>query len=205
MIPYLEAFADEVSCMRCQVRVLPVAGATSLERLWMGLCYAGRWLLATSRRLLDNPTLVVRKARRVLGIARPKAAATVRNSIGLPAALQPGEKVRVKLPADIRATLDARNRYEGLYYTAATMDRYCGGTYTVLTRVDRFFDERSRRILRLKNTVLLDKVYCQPEPDMDNCIAGCKRMCFCFWKEAWLERVGPDANAASGSGCGARA
>jgi hypothetical protein len=102
----------------------------------------------------------------------------------------------VKLLAEIRATLDGRNRYEGLHYTSATMDRYCGGTYTVLTRVDRFFDERSRRMLKLKNTVLLDRVYCQPAPDLEDRIAGCKRMCFCFWKEAWLERVGPGANAA---------
>jgi hypothetical protein len=99
----------------------------------------------------------------------------------------------VKPLAEIRATLDSHNRYEGLHYTSATMDRYCGGTYTVLTRVDRFFDERSRRILKLKNTVLLDRVYCQPAPDLDDRIAGCKRMCFCFWKEAWLERVGPGA------------
>lgn len=182
--------------MRCQLRVLPVAGTTRLERLQMGLCQTGRYLRATSRRLWNDPTLAVRKARRVLGIARPRAASKIHDSTGLPAALQPGDRVRVKLPAEIRSTLDSHNRYEGMHYTAATMERYCGGTYTVLTRVDRFFDERSRRILKLKNTVLLDKVYCQPAPDLEDRIAGCKRMCFCFWKEAWLERVGPEANAA---------
>ncbi len=182
--------------MFCQLRVLPVAGTTRLERLQMGLCQTGHYLLATSRRLWNDPTLALRKARRVLGISRPRGASQNQDSTGLPVGLQPGQQVRVKLPAEIRVTLDAHNRYEGLYYTAATMDRYCGGTYTVLTRVDRFFDERSRRILKLKNTVLLDKVYCQPEPEMDNCIAGCKRMCFLFWKEAWLERVGPSATAA---------
>ena len=181
--------------MRCQLRVLPVAGTTRLERLVMGLYYAGYYLLGTSRRLWNDPTLAMRKARRVLGISRPRVAPKTHDPTGL-LALQPGDQVRVKLPAEIRATLDAHNRYEGLYFTSATMERYCGGTYTVLARVDRFFDERSRRILKMKNTVLLDKAYCQPAPDLDDRIAGCKRMCFCFWKEAWLERVGPGANAA---------
>ena len=182
--------------MFCQLRVLPAAGTTRLERLEMGLCQRCHYFVATSRRVWNDPSLVLRKARRVLGIARPRVASKTHDPTGLPVGLQPGHQVRVKLAAEIRATLDGHNRYEGLHYTAATMDRYCGGTYTVLTRVDRFFDERSRRILKLKNTVLLDRVYCQPEPDMDNCIAGCKRTCFCFWKEAWLERVGPGANAA---------
>jgi len=184
--------------MRCQLRVLPIAGTTCLERLQMSLCHASEYLLATSRRLWNDPSLAMRKVRRVLGIARPGGARKTCGPEGLPVGLQPGDQVRVKLPVEIRATLDGRNRYEGLHYTSATMERYCGGTYTVLARVDRFFDERSRRLLKLKNTVVLDRVYCQPAPDLDNVIAGCKRMCFCFWKEAWLERVGPGANVAQG-------
>jgi hypothetical protein len=173
-----------------------VAGTTRLERLHMSLCHAGHYLLATSRRLWNDPTVAMRKARRVLGITRPGVAAKTGGLTGLPVGLQPGDRVRVKPPAQIRATLDDHNRYEGLSYVPATMERYCRGTYTVLTRVDRFYDERSRRMLRLKNTVLLDKAYCMPAPDLDDRIAGCKRMCFCFWKEAWLERVGPGVNAA---------
>lgn len=128
----------------------------------MSLCQTSHYLLATSRRLWNDPTLALRKARRVLGMAQPRVASKTHDPTGLSLRLQPGQQVRVKLPAEIRATLDAHNRYEGLHYTSVTMDRYCGGTYTVLTRVDRFFDERSRRILKLKNTVLLDRVYCQP-------------------------------------------
>jgi hypothetical protein len=182
--------------MRCQLRVLPVAGTTRLERLLMGLCYTGCYLVGTSRRVWNDPSLVLRKVRRVLGVSRPGAASKTHDPTGLPVGLQPGDQVRVKPLAEIRATLDSHGRYEGMFYTSATMDRYCGGTYTVVTRVDRFFDERSRRMLKLKNTVLLDRVYCQPAPDLNDRIAGCKRTCFLFWKEAWLERVGPGANAA---------
>jgi hypothetical protein len=152
----------------------------------MALSYAGQYVLATSRRLWNDPTLVARKARRMLGIASPRVASKPLDPTGL----QPGDRVRVKSLAEIQATLDSHGRYEGLFYTSATMDRYCGGTYTVLTRVDRFFDERSRRMLRMKNTVLLEGVYCQPAPDLDDRIAGCKRTCFLFWKEVWLQRVG---------------
>lgn len=177
--------------MWCQLRVLPIVGTTWLERLEMGLCYTGRSVLATSRRLLNDPALVMRKFRRVLGISRPRATSGTQVAATQAMGLQPGDRVRVKSLAEIQATLDSHGRYEGMHYVPATMDRYCGGTYTVVTRVERFYDERSRRMLRMKNTVLLDRVYCQPSPDLDDRIAGCKRTCFCFWKEAWLERVTP--------------
>jgi hypothetical protein len=181
--------------MFCQLRVLPAAATTRLQRLGMGLSHGCHYVLATSRRVWKDPSLIVRKARRVLGISGAWVAPKASNPTGPSAGLQPGERVRVKSLAEIQATLDSHHCYEGLHYTSATMDRYCGGTYTVLTRVDRFFDERSRRILKLKNTVLLDKVYCQPEPEMQDRIAGCKRMCFLFWKEVWLDRVDPGPNA----------
>jgi hypothetical protein len=180
--------------MRCQLQVLPAAGTefTYLEKLHMRLCQRVHYLLVTLHKLWDNPKLVLHKAQRVLGLARRRIASPSGDPVALPLGLQPGERVRVKPGADIRATLDGHGRYEGLGYMSATMDRYCGGTYTVLRRVDRFFDERTQRMLKLKNTVILDEVYCEPEPQAEERIAGCNRMCFLFWKEAWLERIGSD-------------
>jgi hypothetical protein len=70
------------------------------------------------------------------------------------------------------------------------MDKYCGGTYEVFKRIELFFDERSQRMLKLSNVVILKDVYCDTQLNPDYDWSGCQRMCFLFWKEAWLERVG---------------
>ena len=49
--------------------------------------------------------------------------------------------------------------------------------------------ECTRRMLRIRNTVILDEVYCEPPADGSDDYAGCHRTCFLFWKEAWLERA----------------
>ncbi|MFC1634596.1 hypothetical protein ACFL5Z_07110 [Planctomycetota bacterium] len=139
--------------------------------------------------------MVVRKVRRVLGLARRKVHSGANDPTRCCLGLEPGDRVRVKSEARIRATLDNHSRCEGLGYMAGTMDRYCGSTYTVLKRVDLFFDERTQQMLKLKNTVILDRVYCEPAPYTEEHFAGCKRMCFLFWEEAWLERVEPHEDA----------
>lgn len=108
--------------------------------------------------------------------------------------LQPGERVRVKSAHEIQATLDEDNRCERLRYTPTLMNKYCGGTYTVRKRVDRFFDDHTWRLLKLKNVVILDGVYCEPPRNINEGFAGCDRTCFLFWKEAWLERVDNEAD-----------
>ena len=69
------------------------------------------------------------------------------------------------------------------------MADHCGQEYVVGKRVRRFFDERTRRLLKLRNVVILDGVYCEPPRGDFHDYAGCDRTCFFFWKEAWLERV----------------
>ena len=66
---------------------------------------------------------------------------------------------------------------------------FCGKTYRVRKQVRTFLDERDFRVKKLKNVFLLDGVFCdgsplEPEP--------CDRMCFLFWKGAWLERLSPE-------------
>ncbi len=102
--------------------------------------------------------------------------------------LKPGEKVRVKSLEEIKLTLDEHNKCQGLAYTPS-MNKYCEGTYTVLKRVEKIFDERRWRLVKLKNVVILDGVYCDGAGGLDKAWDGCDRTCFILWKEAWLERI----------------
>jgi hypothetical protein len=106
--------------------------------------------------------------------------------------LQSGERVRVRERDEILATLGENSSCGGLGWMPL-MDSFCGTTQTVLCRVDRFFDERTRRMLRPRDVVLLEGVYCRPSPDGPWDYAGCARTCLLFWKEAWLERLPPGA------------
>ncbi|HNY90296.1 MAG TPA: hypothetical protein PKM23_02105 [bacterium] len=105
-----------------------------------------------------------------------------------PLNLQPGERVRVKSFKEIQGTLNEDNKFQGLAYTPA-MKKYCGGTYTVVKRVERAFDERRWKMAAIRNVVLLDGVFCDgvggPTREWD----GCDRCCYIWWKEGWLERV----------------
>lgn len=105
-----------------------------------------------------------------------------------PLDLRPGEKVRVKSHDEILETLNADGKFQGLSYTPA-MRKYCGGTYTVLKRVNLVFDERRWKLSNIRHVVLLEEVYCDgaggPGKDWD----GCDRTCFIWWKEGWLERA----------------
>jgi hypothetical protein len=87
--------------------------------------------------------------------------------------------------------LDEEGRTDGLGFMTSAMRKYCGGIYTVRKRIRLFFDERRREMLKARNVVILDGVYCESPPDDTEDWAGCDRTCFLFWKEAWLERV-PD-------------
>lgn len=104
--------------------------------------------------------------------------------------LQPGELVRVKSYQDILATLDTDNKNRGLYFDAEAVP-YCGGTYRVLSRVTRIVDEKSGRLLKLKNdAIILEGVYCQAR--YSDCRMFCPRSIYSYWREGWLERVADD-------------
>jgi hypothetical protein len=106
-----------------------------------------------------------------------------------PLNLKEGEMVRVKSFEDIMATLDEENKFQGLAFTPVTMRKYCGGTYRVLKRVEKIFDERKWKLSKIKNVVLLDGVYCDGAGGIQKDWDGCDRLCFIWWKEGWLERA----------------
>src|SRR5262249_39486771 len=68
--------------------------------------------------------------------------------------LQPGELVRVKPYEEILATVDAVGNNRGMSFDAE-MVPYCGGTYRVLSRVERIIHEKSGTMQHLKNPCII--------------------------------------------------
>jgi hypothetical protein len=103
--------------------------------------------------------------------------------------LQPGELVRIKSHEEILKTLDTSSRNRGLYFDAEEVP-YCGGTYRVLRRVERIVNERTGKMREMKTPcVILDSVVC--ESRYSECRLFCPRSIYAYWREIWLERVGP--------------
>ncbi len=98
--------------------------------------------------------------------------------------LQPGELVRVKSRDDILATLDANLLNRGMGFEEE-MSRWCGRVGRVERRVDRCLDERTGRMLTMKNPcIVLENSVCEGAFN-----AACPREFVHFWREIWLERI----------------
>ncbi|WP_169981223.1 hypothetical protein [Microbispora sp. H10836] len=98
--------------------------------------------------------------------------------------LQPGELVRVKSREAIVATLDTKRLNRGMGFEEE-MARYCGRVARVAARVERCIDEKTGRMLQMKNPcIILDGVVCAGVYK-----ANCPRAFVPFWREIWLERV----------------
>jgi len=111
--------------------------------------------------------------------------------------LQPGELVRVKSHEEILKSVDSSNRNRGMYWDAELVP-YCGGTYRVLRRVTRLIDEKTAKMVEMKNPcIILDSVVCQAR--YSQCRMLCPKAMYPYWREIWLERVEPNAPGASGS------
>ena len=112
--------------------------------------------------------------------------------------LQPGELVRVKPHQEILKTVDSSNRNRGMYWDAELVP-YCGGTYRVLKSVAKLIDEKTGKMLEMKNPcVVLDSVVCQAR--YSPCRMLCPKEMFPYWREIWLERVeGNPATSAEGA------
>jgi hypothetical protein len=110
---------------------------------------------------------------------------TPTSSLGLAA----GDWVRVRSKEEILSTLDKGNRNRGLWFDREML-RYCGKRYRVLRRVERLVEEKSGRLVELRNpSVILDGVSARGEfyrfnPQND----------YLLWREIWLERA--DENGA---------
>jgi hypothetical protein len=95
-----------------------------------------------------------------------------------------GDRVQLRSPQEILATLDESGRLDGLPFMPEML-QYFGGVHTVRAQVGRACDTISRTgVRRLAETVLLDDLRCDGSGH-DGCQAGCR----IYWKEAWLRPV----------------
>jgi hypothetical protein len=113
--------------------------------------------------------------------------------------LQPGEWVRVRPTTEIMDTIDELSKNRGLRFDVE-MTPFCGKSYRVLRRAERFIDERSGRMVSPRNPcIILDNVGCGGGYSTGRLF--CPRNIYAYWHEVWLERLdaeppssGPPAN-----------
>ncbi|HWP25677.1 MAG TPA: hypothetical protein VNL39_04965 [Xanthobacteraceae bacterium] len=103
--------------------------------------------------------------------------------------LQPGELVRIKPYEEILQTINSENKNRGMGFDGELVP-YCGQTFRVRSRVERFVDEKTGKMKTLKTpAVILENVFCQARYSHHRMF--CPRSIYAWWREAWLERV-PD-------------
>jgi hypothetical protein len=161
------------------VRSGNVGGWAMLECLLIGVFNMAQ---DATRRLLPE-RLSIRGGRRfpfIEGKLHKTPEATLR--------LRPGELVRIKSKEEIVGTLDVNNRNRGMSFDAEML-RYCGREARVRQRVEKIIDEKTGRMIRLKNScIMLDDVTCTGRYHR-----YCPRGIYPYWREIWLERVAQPA------------
>jgi hypothetical protein len=110
-----------------------------------------------------------------------------------PCHLEPGELIDIKSQKEIESTLNQRNELRGLSF-ALEMIPYCGKRARVLMCVERIIDEKTGRMLKLRDCIILEGIWC------DGTFHGlCGRKIYSYWREAWLRRVEEDPESGSAS------
>lgn len=104
--------------------------------------------------------------------------------------LQPGELVEILGLDEMRQTLDTRGRNRGLVCDIE-LKKFCGKRYRVRTRLDRMISEPTGQMRSVQGTVILDGNTCM----CARALGGCPRQEYCYWREVWLRRVEPQAEA----------
>jgi predicted DNA-binding antitoxin AbrB/MazE fold protein len=98
--------------------------------------------------------------------------------------LQPGELVEVRSKEEIVATLDKGQKNKGLWFDSEMLP-YCGGIYRVLRRVNQIIDEKTGKMVTMKNScIVLEGVVCKSEYHR-----LCPRAIYPYWREGWLKRA----------------
>jgi hypothetical protein len=176
------------------------SGNAGMWQIIKGGIYAGYYRLSVSRFRLGRVMRWFYDAFHPLwrGTLFPRHTGTIPIDQPTPAPahplnLQPGELVRVKSHQEILNTLNTASKNRGLYFDAE-MVPFCGGTYRVLKRVSRILDEKSGKMVKMKNeSIILDGVFCQAR--YSHCRMFCPRAIYPYWREIWLERVFEDSKA----------
>ena len=98
--------------------------------------------------------------------------------------LQPGELVQVRSRDEIMSTLDKSQKNRGLWFDSEMLP-YCDGIYRVLRQVHTIIDEKTGKLITMKNPcIVLDGVICKSDYHR-----LCPRAIYPYWREAWLKRA----------------
>lgn len=110
--------------------------------------------------------------------------------------LRSGDRVELRSPAEIVATLDENGCLDGVPFMPEMLS-FFGRSFTVAARVERACDTIGRTgARRIPATVILGDLRCDGSAH-----AGCQAQCRIYWKEAWLRRstgAAPDPGAGEG-------
>lgn len=162
----------------CQLQVIPEAAdrITLVDRLRLGSL---RLIRAFERRLDYAPHLLPpqRKTKQTVD-SNPLIEARTQEGF------YEGEWVEVKSKAEIVISLDSQRRCKGLEFMPG-MEQFCGQRLRIRKTVRAIFDERAWRMLKIKNTYLLEGSICEGRGMYEK--EGCDRCCYYFWKEDWLK------------------
>jgi hypothetical protein len=182
---YLEDYTSRNVTIDRMFRGLIYAGYYNLIQSGIGLGRLLRWLYDRFQALFGGVPFPRRTGTIPAGQRTPKQTLN----------LQPGDLVRVKSHKEILDTLDTNSKNRGLRFDAEAVP-YCGGTYRVRTRLNKLIDEKTGKLLTLKNeSIILEGVWCQAR--YSNCRMFCPRSIYSFWREIWLERVPESIRSAS--------
>lgn len=178
---------------RCQATEMPSA-TQKMQRWHLGqymreLTSGNYGFRAWLRVMLRVP---VWEAAARAGLLRPSLPSlpTADRTPRAPLNLLPGEWVEVRSRDEIARTLDAKGTHRGLYFSAPEMVPACGRRFRVRRRVERIVDERSGKLLHMKNDCIeLEGIVCAGDRSVGRWF--CAREIYPYWREAWLKRVAP--------------
>ena len=100
-----------------------------------------------------------------------------------------GDRVQVRSAEEIRDTLNVEQRNRGLYFDKE-MTPFCGGSYTVGSRVTQIIEETTGRMMKLPgDCLILEGVHCTGKYHKN-----CPRASPSYWREIWLRRIDGDSS-----------
>lgn len=179
---YIEDYrSGNAGCVRKMFPRFIYRAYDNLINLGIGLGPALRWLYDRIQEMRHGTAYPGRAGEIPSGAPTPTAGLDVRV----------GELVRTKSYEEIRKTIDTASKNRGLGFSAE-MVPYCGHVFRVLSRVTRIIDEKSGKMLTMRNPcIILEGGICQARYNCKTLF--CPRATYAYWREIWLERIGDEA------------
>ena len=154
-----------------------------------------RWVYVMVRIVLHEVGLRLGLTTRGFSPFRPRQLPARRAELPAPRGLQVGELVQIRSKEKIRETLNRDGMNRGMSFDKE-MVPYCGRTARVQSKVARFVDEKTGRMVELaSDAYILEGVVCRSYRSDKRWF--CARAIYPWWREVWLdaEDGAPDARA----------